>query len=563
MPIQDFTKAEIEEMVSKGIDPRYATIVQPPQQQVQQTPGILGTIGAHTKANAGGLIGSAASALTLAAPAASAGAGLGAELGLLGGPLAPITVPVGTALGGIGGGVAAIMGGNYVGQKIQNSVQSDKTNAAQLAALQAADEANPVTGKIVDLTEGALASGGMFSPSTTLKAGKGLIGMIGKKAIEDSEKKALRDVAGQMLLNPAIATATSVAQGQGLPSVRELGELAASGALFAKSWSHGRFGEPKAEVTTKTGGETTTKKEEPLGDITTAFTKRDEAGNYTIGNKSIKSLFLKQFAEPTKKIEDPIAKAEAQTRNELLRNLHPDDMRQQLHLAAMNDKAKSIVGAEDLDAGLHNAENTDDVRLPWQEPLPEVNNSSRPAKTSDILMESKLTTPEASIQSTITPESHAATRPTPAPVSANAQDFLKAKIEDLAQDGIGSKVTESPVLPKVNPVVEEAKAREREQRQDNTQPKSQAELIAEQFEQKGNVNAQPSDPTRPKYIGLQKGGGNIPDTDYYNLVRPITDSNGQVIHPAGSTVSEHTLRKYGIDFDPKGVPTVEIGRAHV
>jgi hypothetical protein len=530
------TPDELQKIAAAGGDPaQYAgkplTFLTPEEQAGQQGQiGTGATIGRTLIAHGGGILGGGAGMIGASA---------------LGYALAPETFGASLLLP-LGVGIAGSMGGSYAGQKLQEGVESPETYAAQQQAAEEAAQANPKTALATDIIGSAIASGGRPSMDA-LRAGGYLLGKVGKATMEEGAeeagKKALIGTLMNAGVNPAINTGVSLANGQGLPSGSDLAAQVAGGAIFSRQakWAAkltGHAEEPAPEVT---NGNDATKQEEatPLGDITTSFTKKDDAGNYTIGDKSIKSLFLKQFAEPVKKIEDPIAKAEAQTRNELLSNLHPDDMRQQLHVAAMAEKAKSIVGANDLDAGLRNAEEPSNEPLPWQEPKQEVTNSP------------KTGSPEASIKSTETPTSQAS----PAPqASANAQDFLKAKMEDLQQSGIGSKVTEPVVLPKVNPVVEEAKARDRAERQDNTQPKTPAELAEEQFLTKGNLNAPPSeDSTKPKFKGTQKGAGNIPDTDYYNLVHPIMDSNGQVIHGAGSTVSEHTLRKYGVDFDEKGV----------
>ena len=83
-----------------------------------------------------------------------------------------------------------------------------------------------------------MASGGLFSPTTAVK---GLTG-IGRGLIGQGLNNEAKQVLLQAALNPAIATGTSLAQGQGVPSIGELGQQALGGVLFAKSWvPHGRI----------------------------------------------------------------------------------------------------------------------------------------------------------------------------------------------------------------------------------------------------------------------------------------------------------------------------------
>lgn len=66
------------------------------------------------------------------------------------------------------------------------------------------------------------------------------------------------------------------------------------------------------------------------------------------------------------------------------------------------------------------------------------------------------------------------------------------------------------------------------------------------------VNVKPA-----TYLGVQKGlptegeHPEIPDTHLYNLGNDIKDENGNVVHPAGSTVSRDTLDKYGVKYQPQ------------
>ena len=507
--------ADLEHFRSMGYsDAEIAQSYQPPQVQQEQQIGTGATIGRTLVAHGGGILGGGGGAL--------GGALLGSTLG-----------PVGTIIGGIAGGA----GGGLLGQKAQEVVEPTAVSAAQQQAAEEAARQNPKTALATDIIASAVASGGKPSMDA-LTAGKAVAGRLIGKGTEDAVEQLTQNKAiiGTLMgagVNPAINTGIGLATGQGLPSGSDLAAQVAGGAVFSRQakWAEKLIGhgEPAPEVTN--GNDTTTTKE-PVGDMVTAYTKTDAGGNYTIGNKSLKSLFLKQFAEPVKEITDPVAKAEAQTRNEMLRNLHPDDMREQLHRNAMAEKARSIVG------------DTSDVTLPWNEPNQEVTNSPRPAKTSDIIADNNLTQTEAPIaDSPTTPK--ATSRPSDAPVSQNTLRITK---DSLLPSNVGR--------PEVKPstAVEgelEAKAANAPT---NDEPKSQAELTAEQYDEKGNVNAKPEeDPAKPKFIGTQPAHGHIPATDYYNLTKPILNEDGSVKHGVGSTVSEHTLRKHGVEFDPKGV----------
>lgn len=63
------------------------------------------------------------------------------------------------------------------------------------------------------------------------------------------------------------------------------------------------------------------------------------------------------------------------------------------------------------------------------------------------------------------------------------------------------------------------------------------------------VSQNQEDETSPKFIGHQDDfSGKTSGFDLYNLQQPILDKDGKVLHSAGSTVSEGTLTKYGIQI---------------
>ena len=53
-------------------------------------------------------------------------------------------------------------------------------------------------------------------------------------------------------------------------------------------------------------------------------------------------------------------------------------------------------------------------------------------------------------------------------------------------------------------------------------------------------------PQQVKFIGEQEGFKGSPSIKLFNLTQPIVDAAGKEVHSAGSTVSEGTLKKYGI-----------------
>ena len=454
---QQFTQEDIDYMVAHGIDPSTAQIVQPPAQNI----GTGQTIASTLKAHGGGLVGGGVG--TLGGLAAASWL-LGPEAGI------PATIAASLAGGTIGGAA-----GGYVGQKAQEAITPEETYARLQQEAQAAQEANPKTALATDIIAGSLAAGGRPT-ADVFRAGKGLIGKLGGEELSEAAKKALASTAIGAAVNPAIQTGMSLAQGQGIPSAGDLAASAAGGAIFSKQfkWANKLTGhiEPSAETTDSTPEQPAPLKDEPLGDIITPYTKIDErTGNYAIGNKQIKNLYLRSegILKTIPKDADPVTKAELQTYNDDIRKINDYDMmRDYLHRNEMGEMAKRKIFTESPTSGLENAQ--EELPARWtdphlaDEPAPEISSAEPISK---------------------------ALRPTVAPVSNNAKDFTAAKIEDFANQGMRSGVAREEVMPKVNPVVEAAKVRDRAARQDNTQPKTPAELAAEQFEQKGNVNAMP------------------------------------------------------------------------
>ena len=184
------------------------------------------------KANAGGILGGGAGGI-------AGGIGIGA----LAGSEFPV---VGNIIGGIAGGLA----GAYGGQKIQSGLQSDATNQQQALLAQQAAEQHPITSTATDIIASALAGGG--KPSL-----KGIRSLL-SGTMDDAGKAALFQAA----LNPAVQTGTSLAEGQGIPSLGNLASSALGGAAFSKTWLPHGNNEPTQEIgNTSAPSETAEQKE--------------------------------------------------------------------------------------------------------------------------------------------------------------------------------------------------------------------------------------------------------------------------------------------------------------
>lgn len=468
--LNDFTPEELAEMQAKGIDPSTVQIVDSGKPTDNGIIGKGSTIANVLKAHAGGIGGGGLGAI-----------GGGALVGALAGSEVPV---IGNIVGGVLGGLA----GGYGGQRLQQAVESPDTYEQQQELAAESARQNPITAGATDIGASALASGGMFSPTTAVKGisgiGRGLIG----KGLNDEAKNVLI----QSALNPAIGTGVSLAQGEGIPSASELGQQALGGALFAKSWlPHGRLAsEPQQEVNAIDTTPVDTLDSEPTITSTTPYTSKDEEGAYKLGNKSVKSIFLKQFTQTIPSNADDITKGYIRTANDKLRSMSVDDMRNALHQSELS-KANSVPAGGEIGSGGINE---------WGEPNEEINNGViRPQATAqDILGIS-----QAAIKPVVEP-----TVPKPE-VTANAKDFQAAKNEELANEGVGSQVAMKEVAPKVNPIVEEVKAKATENRQDNTQPNDNAEQIEEQFNRTGNVNSPLSDYNRYQELTNQLKGKNL------------------------------------------------------
>src|ERR1017187_3684600 len=321
-------------------DSEIAESYQPPVQQPDDQMSKLGAVAARLKGNAGGIIGGGGGMM--------GGAELGALIGTPGGP-------IGMGAGGILGGIIGGLGGSYAGQKAQEAVLPEQLNQELQQQSQLAEEQHPIVSGITDLSANMLAGG--MRPS---------IGNLGKALIGDTG--AMVKVGTGALLNPAVQTGISLAQGQGIPSAKELGESALGGALFSEQSALGRGvhnkltgGEPTPEASSKTTtdidnttgtGQETTKPATTIWNETVndKYKLSDEAvidayrnANYT----KVKGLGVNQRAEAITK------NAEL---NEMLKSGDVEGMRDSLHQGMLAKQEASKPYVSNTDEGLYKLE---------------------------------------------------------------------------------------------------------------------------------------------------------------------------------------------------------------
>lgn len=248
MPLRAPTPQELDYFKQQGVDVDRL----PAQLQFDDEPKTTTgqAVGRTLKAHAGGILGGGAGAIGVGSLLAAPETG-GASL------LIPL---IATALAGAGG--------SYVGQKAQNALLGEQTTQKLQSEAQQAAEEHPIASGATDIVASALASGGLPKPSNIPKAIKGLLGkeilsgadqaalrQVGTEALSpqgistlaanSANSKALRDVALNAVVNPAINTGIGVATTGELPSVKDLALQAAGGALFSGSnpLLHGKAGE--------------------------------------------------------------------------------------------------------------------------------------------------------------------------------------------------------------------------------------------------------------------------------------------------------------------------------
>ncbi len=491
------------------------------------------TVGRTLVAHGGGILGGGAGAIG-------------------GGALAGTMVEPG--IGTIAGGIIGALAGGYAGQKGQQAIESPETYEQQQLLAQQAAEQHPNIAEGTDITAGALASGGMFSPTTAAKgiggiigkltgrgAGaliaeqKGLIGQAAKAMASGSQEdinaiasrlgtvnkalpsaleqsKAAQQVLLQSALNPAISTGLSLAQGQGMPSASELGKQALGGALFAKSWlPHGRLGEPNPEVNnselSNDGSQEPTSKP-----WVSPFTAVDDAGDYKIGNKQIQSLFKKKdsgFLQPVPKDADAITKAYINTANEKLAALPVDQMREMLHQKAMGEKANDIAGVNEPEAGLRSEEEPTGEETPITralmglEPRGEINDNTK-----------------------IPTEDTSATKPV----------FTTEVLQKIIDKGATKPVSVQRIFPKLNLSIPEA-----------TEALRQADLLAELHENRPQGETQDA-------TGIRENTGQPSETG--QVAQRSQDRSGQNMVEQTPRSSQSVPQEVGGELQTEKKPVV-------
>src|ERR1017187_10242565 len=349
MPIPtQLTQEDVAWLTQQGIDP--STVQIAPQQPTDQM-SKLGAVAARLKGNAGGIIGGG---------------------------------------GGMMGGIIGGLGGSYAGQKAQEAVLPEQLNQKLQEQSQLAEEQHPIVSGITDLSANMLAGGMRPSIGNLKGAVSGLRG-LGTLSAEDAAINSFRGIGPRQLvsktgqeilgdradlvkvgtaamLNPAVQTGISLAQGQGIPSVKELGESALGGALFSEQSALGRGvhnkltgGEPTPEAsskitpdidnTTGTGQETTTPATTIWNEtVNDKYKLSDEAvidayrnANYT----KVKGLGVNQRAEA-------ITKNAAL--NEMLKSGDVEAMRNSLHQGELAKQEASEPYVSNTDEGLYKLE---------------------------------------------------------------------------------------------------------------------------------------------------------------------------------------------------------------
>lgn len=344
------TQDELRELQAKGVDitslvGKPVTITSPEEERALSSTlsdstgqvSSLGAAGRTLKAHAGGILGGGGGTLGGIALAEST------PLAHIFPPYSEIAVPI---VMGIAGGFA----GGAAGQKAQDTLQGKAITEKLQQDLAQAHEQHPFVTIATDIAASALASGG--KPSTDIfTAGKGLVSKLGGAALKQAEKESIAKVALAGGINPAIHTGISLAQGQGIPSLKDLGEEAVGGAIFAGQnrlgrWASGHGGNTQA-------GETQVEPlaKEPVAQVTegvkatSPYTSVDEEGLPVIADNFVKQAFMKRFAQPVKDVEglSPEDTYARKTGNKRLLGTPIEEMWQKLHDAYLEEQTKSKI----------------------------------------------------------------------------------------------------------------------------------------------------------------------------------------------------------------------------
>lgn len=474
-----------------------------PQAQQQQPQGMSATQAALAtlKAHAGGTVGGGAGALGIGALAAP----------WLAGPEAGLPADIAMLLLGAGGAA----GGGYLGQKAQGALQSQQTTDAQQQALQEAQAQHPIVSEGTDIASGALASGGSFSPTT---AGKALRQLVGRGVEGDSA--ALKNVALQSAINPALSTGIQYATSGQLLSGSDLLEQSVGGALFAKPSFLGSIGHrsstpaEQAEPTTEQKSDESAKPEQ---EASSPWKEIGDDGNYKLSDAGVRSAFLQ--ANPMQSLKGLIGvdRAAAITKNNALRYMPTDTMRDQLHSQVLAESAQESETteptAENKTLGSEMPEQQNDMQGEPAEPTQQQPNQrflDWQKAQSELAEQQKAEVPGK-------------------PITANQARIINPST--LLQSNIGR--------------IEQIATGEGKQLEQEGGRTAEEEL-QDKMEGNGAVYAPQQD--KPKYIGTQEVPGKE-GIHLYNLQHPIVDSTGKVLHSVGSTVSSGTLDRNSVQYD--------------
>lgn len=230
MPVRAPTPEELEYLKSKGVDisslPAELDIDDDWKQKAEQSSSKMSqteAVGKTLKAHAGSILGGGVG--VLGTGALMAAGGIAAPF--TGGTSIPLSI---AGLGLLGAGA---MAGSYAGQKGQEALLSDETNRQLQAQAEKAKQEHPITSTVTDIAASALASGGFPSVAQPVRAVSGVARSLIGKGASELEKSAMKNIAIQSAINPAVNAGLTLATTGKLPSLKEVGEQAAGGALFA------------------------------------------------------------------------------------------------------------------------------------------------------------------------------------------------------------------------------------------------------------------------------------------------------------------------------------------
>lgn len=326
MPItRELTDDELQNLDSQGIDSSsyrgkpvtLATdeeLSQQPVATTQPKSSITGAIGKTLSAHKGGIAGGGLASLVAGSYL------LGPEIGV------PATIAglIGTALAGAGGA--------YGGEKIQKGLEGQEKFEREQAEAATAKQEHPFATAATDITASALASGGFPSIVTPLRAGAGVLSKLAGRGISEVQKNAVKAIALNAGVNPAINTGINLATSGQLPSLGEVGQQVAGGALFAGQSPLGRafnrHGEPAVEPNKEGTSDTT---EQPSPTRESPFTQRDESGKPLIDDTAVNLAFKEANPKPDTSGMSDVESYKANTKWRNLLKLSPEQKRNLLH----------------------------------------------------------------------------------------------------------------------------------------------------------------------------------------------------------------------------------------